>query len=1115
MDLVAMGQEIGIALPSAQSLITFLAVCVVLALIYSSSFGKKLRDTLSETVFTNWRLALLGATGLVLSIASGWTTWDGMRNFTQEPILSLMITFGIQGVMLIVAWLIGESFATGMNFRPVAQTTDRTSKQALHAMQPIFGSLIGILLFAAMALLILNYAAPSELTKQDWASNSWMLLPDSLLIGAIVILIAATLLLNAGSDIVGDYLQAIRIMVRSAVLWVMFLACMATSVFFSFDSLFSTIFPKEERTRAAELRAQNRVAGVVNDIGGLAGRRHIEERDRLFEADGWKQYDQTLESLASEARRAPDAIRNYFEGKMRQRQQLVAKRQGEKASAEGQQVQLNQRTNILNTQIGRAREVASQLKPVIEDLKSKVFAKDREIVAKKAEADAEAGGIGITAKEGKGPKYREIAKQLRNLGAEKRNLQLQQKEYQQRLDTALTDVSNSERELASAQGELATLKGRADTAGRLIQMAEQSNQTVEPTFDPTNGLRQLEVARIQFRQKPTQQGLAKIQSLCTTLLGAMSEVPTLKARAQSINCDPGTASESAERVFALNAGLQVLAANCIGGDKLPKTGGADGLFRFARQCVQDSGLPSRDTDELRTQINYLELNRDDKAHRFVVTSNAFQDGNKLAYLALAIAIAIDALVFMSGLFGANAVRSPLSDVPSHKGRSAQQLEAIIDTALQPEPFETANLVLEAMRPITPQGGFTGKIVIAEMDPHAGELRKVLNAGSSIGAVRQQDNNEREYLVRSELGDYLSLVAQREREKDQDVSRLRDLKISLSQALQPDSLRNAEMVLGYMHPFWDEKKNYGFMAEVRLAEIADPDELSTMRRALKAGITHERIQSAKEDSQQFFIHADFFKTLSSLRSRYLSSGSAVSEQVGSVPLQQARIEQELIGQGSVPAPLPTKSLSRDRAAQTVQASGEPKQIADQASRPRHRDDFVRLFLTALDIDPTRLADVQGEIFGAAAAASESFKRLREGNLALGNQIELEDGKARDMLEGVYANLKYNINNNDAGEQRELDAAFEEIQSLWSVIVLLPGGPVERLMNSIVHDMEPDNAEGNLRPNEQSLFNVAKQLDSALKNTNRNTIGAWSSLGGAFDNINVQGDNIRQLPNIAQR
>ena len=37
----------------------------------------------------NWQLALLGSTAIALSLASGWTTWDGMRNFTGEPILSV------------------------------------------------------------------------------------------------------------------------------------------------------------------------------------------------------------------------------------------------------------------------------------------------------------------------------------------------------------------------------------------------------------------------------------------------------------------------------------------------------------------------------------------------------------------------------------------------------------------------------------------------------------------------------------------------------------------------------------------------------------------------------------------------------------------------------------------------------------------------------------------------------------------------------------------------------------------------------------------------------------------------------------------------------------------
>src|SRR5690606_11877001 len=166
-------------------------------------------------------------------------------------------------------------------------------------------------------------------------------------------------------------------------------------------------------------------------------------------------------------------------------------------------------------------------------------------------------------------------------------------------------------------------------------------------------------------------------------------------------------------IFGLNSGLKTFESECAGGSRLEQLQSADDLFGFARKCLADSGLPSADTEALRARINRAELNRDDKAHRFVVTLNAFEDGNTLAYLALAIAIGLDSLIFMAGLFGANAVRSPLSDVPTFKARSAQQLEAIIDTALLPHRLETARLVLGAMQPITSENGFITEVFVHE------------------------------------------------------------------------------------------------------------------------------------------------------------------------------------------------------------------------------------------------------------------------------------------------------------------------------------------------------------------------------------------------------------------
>jgi hypothetical protein len=124
----------------------------------------------------------------------------------------------------------------------------------------------------------------------------------------------------------------------------------------------------------------------------------------------------------------------------------------------------------------------------------------------------------------------------------------------------------------------------------------------------------------------------------------------------------------------------------------------DGLLAFGRKCLQDSGLISKDSADVGARLSAIDMNRDDKAHRFVVTWNAFLDGNRLAYLSLTLAIGVDLLVFMSGLFGAQALRSPLSDVPSPKARSAHQLEAIIEAALLPDVFKNARLALSALHP---------------------------------------------------------------------------------------------------------------------------------------------------------------------------------------------------------------------------------------------------------------------------------------------------------------------------------------------------------------------------------------------------------------------------------
>ena len=67
------------------------------------------------------------------------------------------------------------------------------------------------------------------------------------------------------------------------------------------------------------------------------------------------------------------------------------------------------------------------------------------------------------------------------------------------------------------------------------------------------------------------------------------KVASLRKEAAAIDCDPKQATEAAAPVFALNAGLAAFAQNCAGGDRLPQTGGTDGLLLVRPQVPSGFG----------------------------------------------------------------------------------------------------------------------------------------------------------------------------------------------------------------------------------------------------------------------------------------------------------------------------------------------------------------------------------------------------------------------------------------------------------------------------------------------------------------------------------------------
>ena len=821
MDLVAAGNWVENILVGSSGFVAahapWLALLALLIALALSGFGRRVRKVVEKMFFTNWQLTLLGSAALVLSLAGGWTTWDGMRNFTGEPVLSLMFTFGIHGVMLIVAWLIGESFATGMSSVPQRGYARVTA--------PLIAitAVAGLLLLVALAAYHFRYGIPADQVIHVTAA------------AGAVMLVIALLAVFSGSDVVAPYTQALRIIARNGMLWVMFLACMSTSVFFSFDSRFNVVFPQEERKRVADLRAQNQVIGILADIEATMTNRRLDQSRQLFESDGWRAYEPHLINLASASQNSQRDIERYFVQQMEDRRRGVAEQQERITTAQTGQIGLASKKLSITDELTRLKGERPGLAGEYSQHKSELEAKRREMDAKRVEALAEDRGVEGSGKAGKGQVYRQRMGELRFLEDEYEIKEQRTKDAQKRLNAAETRIAQIERELTGIDGEIAKMKGEAQTAEQRIKRGA-GRRRCRGRPEGRSGARAVGLRDSAERVPAGSDGRASDP-------GAAA-LRTTARRHEQHPCHQGQGAQHRLRSQAGERGsLRAVRAQLPApGHSRPIAPGAtnwraftqaDELFGFARKCLADSGLPSKDTDALRTKISFTELTRDDRAHRFVVSWNAFSDGNRLAYLALAIAIGIDSLIFMTGLFGANAVRSPLSDVPSSKPRNAQQLEAVIETALLPDIYENANAVIDALEPITPYDGFTAEVVLPpEESPGKRRIMKVLNAAATLGAVARDPGRPERYLVRGELFEFLSVVAKKEFEADKRHVDLAELERIISVALLPRVGENAETVLGYMHPTRDKQ---GFTSEIRLGEV-EKEHKRTVRSALNAGAT---------------------------------------------------------------------------------------------------------------------------------------------------------------------------------------------------------------------------------------------------------------------------------------
>ncbi len=506
--------------------------------------------------------------GITLSIYSGYTTLTGMSHFTAAgdafPTMALLATIGIQGIMLVSAWIIGDRL------------------------------------------------------KYWGAPGAW---------------------------------------ITNAAFMVMFLATMACSVFFSYDSIFSNAADQNYRRAFADIEAQTAVTRIINEVPAQLDNELLRAKANIRTSLPWQEYRNSIQKLSALEARFATQLRAMQQAKVDQVELENAKRRKRNEKVEGRLDVIRTERATLAARIANLQRTHAELAKDI-TVHSDDYRK-RDSAYRKAEADVikEALGVtgeGLTGKEGCGAacrKKREIARELQasSLTALRRRDALQA-----RFQSTGLDIARLQSRLAGLDRQLGNAADQ--DAGKSNFIQGQSVSKTGPTQDQTS----LSFRLSAFDLNPSSQTLSELVTVCVAVQSELRRIsPDTTA---GTNCEPGLLKDEIAPVDRLLVGQLAFAASCKNQKHLIASQSFAQAIDFGGQCLRQSALPFDTISAYQGRLNTLARESTAAAHSFYQSWKALAVMDTLALFAIAIAIGIDMLTFFTGIFGAQTTFSPMDRV---------------------------------------------------------------------------------------------------------------------------------------------------------------------------------------------------------------------------------------------------------------------------------------------------------------------------------------------------------------------------------------------------------------------------------------------------------------------
>jgi hypothetical protein len=509
-----------------------------------------------------------------------------------------------------------------------------------------------------------------------------------------------------------------------------FLICISTSVFFSWAALFGTINTEEERSRTRIIRAQRAVEDVNSALFQRLSALQREQVQVMINARAYADWSQALEKIGAVALNARAVIETQRDAAVTRAAQRIQNLEAQKAALLSEAAEREQVAATAERERARLAASRPEIDARVNRLRSEVEQAAAAVVVQEGLMEAEDKGGAAGSGAGRGPIWRQL-RDTRNILKAEWNTQSRlfnaAEAELMRTDQRIQELSAN---IAAARGatvdaEIATIQTRLKEIQAAPSLAGGAAAGgLEEDVDGMND------ALANFQSTFDLAALDKAAAQCNVLYDILRANETLAQRIDRVSCDRSGLASYLKPIRQASDAQLALAGRCaLGGVNAldVSTLRFDQAISYGRDCITVSRLPVELAADLRNEFDRLVNEEAPNATAFVQTMNAWAGRNKLAYLALAIAIFIDLLVLFSGLIGALSGSGALRRVMGWRTAQKTLDEFKNSMAIFDDPIQSAKDLISMKRPYNGPRRINGVSAnaLVDLSQYSGHDRKLL------------------------------------------------------------------------------------------------------------------------------------------------------------------------------------------------------------------------------------------------------------------------------------------------------------------------------------------------------------------------------------------------------